>query len=101
METWKSREDLKTSHPGFRSYKMKIWKIFFFKGRCWDFPGDPVVKTLLPNAEGMGLILGRGAKISHAKWHGQKNKEALHQFTSVIKIGPEFQFSSVQLLSHV
>ena len=52
---------------------------------------------MLPNAESMGLIPGKGAKISHAEWHGQNNTEALHHFTSVIKSGPEFQFSSVQL----
>ena len=49
----------------------------------------------------MGLIPGKGAKISHAEWHGRKNKEASHQFTSVIKSGSEFQFSSAQSLSHV
>ena len=102
MENWKSR-DLKTSHPEFRSCKMKIWKIIFclfFKGKCWDFPGGPVVKTLLPNAQGTGLISGKGAKISHAEWRGGKNKEASHQFTSIIKSGSEFQFSA-QSLSHV
>ena len=37
-----------------------------------DFPGGPVVKTSLSNAEGAGLIPGRGAKIPHAS--GQKTK---------------------------
>ena len=64
------------------------------------FPGGPVVKTLLPNAQGTGLISGKGAKISHAEWRGGKNKEASHQFTSIIKSGSEFQFSA-QSLSHV
>ena len=31
-----------------------------------DFPGGPVVKTLPPNAEGVGSIPGWGAKIPHA-----------------------------------
>ena len=32
-----------------------------------DFPGGPVVKTSLSNAEGEGLILGLGTKISHGQ----------------------------------
>ena len=31
-----------------------------------DFPGDPVVKTLLFNAGGVGSIPGRRPKIPHA-----------------------------------
>ena len=30
-----------------------------------DFPGGPVVKTLLSNAGGAGLIPGQGAKNTH------------------------------------
>ena len=33
----------------------------------WDFPGDPVVKTLLSNVGGSGLIPGWGAT-SHMSW---------------------------------
>ena len=32
-----------------------------------DFPGGPVVKTLLSNAGGAGSIPGWGAKTPHAK----------------------------------
>ena len=31
----------------------------------WDFLGGPVVKNLPSNARDLGLIPGRGAKISH------------------------------------
>ena len=34
----------------------------------WNFPGDPVVKNLPSNAEGVGSIPGREIKISHASW---------------------------------
>ena len=34
----------------------------------WDFPGGPVVKTSLFNAEGAGLIPALGAKGSHDSW---------------------------------
>ena len=34
----------------------------------WDFPSGPVVKTLPSSAGGVGLIPGRGTKISHALW---------------------------------
>ncbi len=40
------------------------------KARKWlpgDFPGGPVVKTLLSNAGGAGSIPGWGAKTPHAK----------------------------------
>ena len=37
-----------------------------------DFPGHPVVETLLSNAGGVGLIPGWGAKIPHAS--GPKNQ---------------------------
>ena len=38
------------------------------KQLLWDFPGGPVVKTLPSNAEGMGSIPSREAKIPHASW---------------------------------
>jgi len=40
-----------------------------------DSPGSPVVKTLPSNAEGTGLIPGRGTKIPHVVWYGTKKKE--------------------------
>lgn len=41
----------------------------------WDFPGGAIVKTLHFYLRGMGSIPGKGTKIPHAAWHGQKNKE--------------------------
>ena len=32
------------------------------------YPDSPLVRTLLSNAEGVGLIPGQGAKILHALW---------------------------------
>ena len=40
-----------------------------------DFPGGPVVKTLRFHCRGAGSIPGRGTKILHAVWHGQKKKK--------------------------
>ena len=39
-----------------------------------DFPGGPVVKTLLSSAGGMGSIPGQGAKIPHASRLKTKTK---------------------------
>ena len=39
-----------------------------FNKKMGDFPGGPVVKTLLSNAVGVGLITGQGATIPHASW---------------------------------
>ena len=36
-----------------------------FNKKMGDFPGGPVVKTLLSNAGGVGSISGQGAKIPH------------------------------------
>ena len=30
-----------------------------------------------PNAGGMGVISGKGSKISHAMWHGKKKKKRI------------------------
>ena len=38
------------------------------KTQAWDFPGEPVVKTLPSNARGARLIPGQGAEILHALW---------------------------------
>ena len=46
--------------------------MFQNKHTCWfkihvqDFTGGPVTKTLPSNAEGVGSILGQGAKSLHA-----------------------------------
>jgi len=37
-----------------------------FNKKMGDFPGGPVVKTLLSNAGGVGLIPDQGGKIPHA-----------------------------------
>ena len=36
------------------------------KEKHWDFPGDPVAKNLLSNAQASGSIPDQGTKISHA-----------------------------------
>ena len=36
--------------------------------RNGDFPGGPVVKTLISNTGGVGSVPGWGAKNSHALW---------------------------------
>ena len=48
-------------------------------GEATDFPGSPVVKTVLFQCRVTGSIPGRGTKIWRTMWHGQsilKNKEA-------------------------
>ena len=37
-----------------------------------DFPSDPVIKIPPFNAEGVGLIPGRGTRIPHTAWCSQK-----------------------------
>ena len=52
-----------------------------------DFPGGPVVKTLLFHCRGMSWIRGRGAKILHAAPQQEKQKIHLwyhHRKTSKI-----------------
>ena len=44
------------------------------EGEGRDFPGSPVAKTSLSNAEGPGLIPGGGAKILHASWPKNQNR---------------------------
>ena len=56
-----------------------------------DFPGGPVVKTLPSNAEGAGLIPGRGAKIPHAlgpKNQNIKQKQYCNKLNRDFKNGP-------------
>ena len=55
----------------------------------WEFPGGPVVKTSSFNAEGVGLILGWGAKISHALWPKSQNikqKQYCNKFNKDFKM---------------
>ena len=44
--------------------------------RRWNFSGGPLVKNLLSNTEGTGLIPGKGTKIPYAAWYGQKKKKS-------------------------
>ena len=56
-----------------------------------DFPGSPVVKTLSSSAEGIGLIPGQGAKISHSsqpKNQNIKQKQCCNKFNKDFKNGP-------------
>ena len=46
----------------------------FKSNKCGDSPGGPLVKNPLSNAGGVGSIPGRGTKIPHATWCGQKLK---------------------------
>jgi len=39
----------------------------------WDFPDNPVVKTLLSSAGGAGSIPGGQVKILHASWPNNQN----------------------------
>ena len=38
----------------------------------WEFPGDPVVRTLLFHCTGPGFA-GRGTRMPQAAWRGKKN----------------------------
>ena len=42
------------------------WKSQIKMWQGWDFPGGPVVKNPLCNAEDSGSILGEGTKFSHS-----------------------------------
>ena len=42
------------------------WIVSLKNSNVGDFPGSPVVKTLLSSAGGVGSIPGRGTKILHA-----------------------------------
>ena len=46
----------------------------YLKVILWGFPGGPVVRTSPSNSEGVGLIPGWGAKISHALWPKHKTE---------------------------
>ena len=71
---------------------MLLFKKFkTIKYRLGDFPGSPVVKTLPSNAEGAGLIPGRGAKVPHASRPRNQNieqKQYRNEFNKDFKNGP-------------
>ena len=46
-----------------------------FNKKMGDFPGGPVVKTLLSNAGGVGSMPGQGAKIPLASWTKKQNRK--------------------------
>ena len=45
----------------------------FQRKQSRNFPGGPVVKTCIPNAEGTGFISGWGTKVPHST--DRKKKE--------------------------
>ena len=51
----------------------------------WDFPGDPVVKTLPSNARGVGSIRSWGPKISHALQPTNQNIKQKQYCNKLIK----------------
>ena len=53
--------------------------------RCWDFPGDPVVKNQPSNAEDEGSIPGWGTKIPHAEGQLSPGVTTREKFTSCNK----------------
>ena len=67
----------------FNATHIKIAMTFFFRNRkiyskmymeSWDFPGDPLAKTLHFHCWGNGFNswLVKNRLIPHATWHGQK-----------------------------
>ena len=57
----------------------------------WDFPSHTVVKTLLPNAGGLGSIPGWETKIPHAMGCGQKvekKKKKTNKTHSCVSLSP-------------
>ena len=41
----------------------------------WEFPGGPVVRTLMSHCQSLGLISGQGTMIPQAKWYSQNLKK--------------------------
>ena len=58
----------------------------------WDFPGGAIVKTLHFYLRGMGSIPGKGTKIPHAAWHGQKVKKQINFQNNVCLVFLEIPF---------
>lgn len=56
-------------------WEVSVYCTLSLKMYFGDFLSDLVVKTLAPNAEGIGLIPGHLTKIQHAVWYGQKKKK--------------------------
>ena len=54
---------------------------------CWGLVWRPVVKTLPSNAQGMGSILGWGARIPHASW---PKKQSIKQKQYCNKFNKDF-----------
>ena len=62
-----------------------------FRSQRGHFHGGPVVNTSPSNAEGVGLILGRGAKIPCASWPKIQNiqqKQYYNKFNKNFNNGP-------------
>ena len=56
-------------------FKLVISRQLLKKKNSWDFPGSPVVKTLLFHCRGVGLSPGQGIKILHALMSRPKTKK--------------------------
>ena len=56
-------------------FKLVISRQLLKKKNSWDFPGSPVVKTLLFHCRGVGLSPGQGIKILHALMSRPKLKK--------------------------
>ena len=64
------------------------------KAQSEGFPRSPLVKNLLSNAEGVGLIPGQGAKIPHALWTKQTLKK---RRSNIVTNSKEFWNGSHQI----
>ena len=63
--------------------------MFKYKLLNWDFPGNPVVKTLSSSAGGRGSIPGRRAKILQVSWPKNQNiNKHCNKFDKDFKNGP-------------
>ena len=71
-----------------------LQKCWYSKRQTWDFPGGLLVKNLLSNAEGVGLIPGQGAKIPHALWTKQTLKK---RRSNIVTNSKEFWNGSHQI----
>ena len=60
--------DLETDSVLLQSFQegLIVLNLHWIKHCLRNFPGGPVVKTSLSNAEDTGLVLGQEAKIPHA-----------------------------------
>jgi len=70
----------------------------------WGLPWGPVVRILPSNAEGLGSILGWGAKITHASWPENlniKQKQCCSKFNEDFKNGPHWKTVFFKLLCFI